>query len=267
MLLWLAQANGMREARPLTVAITDELSSAPVSGLDIEIFDATGLSVATLQSDAEGRAVWTPDAPVSSPLRVRVTDPKAIYVDAVELAEDDECSISVRTGVTVELLVAARSGSVDECALEVWTAGSKRGRRWQGERIVVGDAILHRAEIAPVAPGPAKIFVIAKGFETRVVDVTIPESGGNLGRVEIEPGGAVLRGQVDPSIALAPTHAFLRFDGAGLTVPVENGAFTFEGLPRTRGVLVLLAGERELFSREVLVDRPVVELGAVRPRS
>src|SRR5690606_33665627 len=146
-LLWLAQANGMREARPLTVAITDELSSAPVSGLDIElfdatgrsvatrqsdaegravwtpdapvsapvsgldieIFDATGLSVATLQSDAEGRAVWTPDAPVSSPLRVRVTDPKAIYVDAVELAEDDECSISVRTGVTVELLVAARS--------------------------------------------------------------------------------------------------------------------------------------------------------------
>src|SRR5690606_21494576 len=47
-LLWLAQANGMREARPLTVAITDELSSAPVSGLDIEIFDATGLSVATL---------------------------------------------------------------------------------------------------------------------------------------------------------------------------------------------------------------------------
>jgi hypothetical protein len=118
--------------------------------------------------------------------------------------------------------------------------------------------------VGPLPPGPAKLLVSAPGHATEVVDLIIPERGGDLGEVRLRPGGSRLRGRLGDLLRERATEVYFRFAGAGIRASLEgDGRFELRGVPPTRGSLIVRRHGRELLSRPVSIDGPLVDLGLV----
>ncbi|MCZ6794411.1 MAG: hypothetical protein O7J95_12440 [Planctomycetota bacterium] len=243
----------------LEVTVVDE-EMQPIAGVYVSLDGrgaCSGVSSPSQETGWDGRVVWELEEPCSG--KLRLVDPASRYVSRVVPFERlSSASVEMRRGAELRLEIKA-SGNVQPASLRVWSADRSEGRAMRSS--TTGETV-----VGPLAPGPVKIFISAAGYTTRVLDVTLPRKGLDLGDVELLPGGSVLTGRVDPDLEVRPSEAYLRFAGAGQGVAVgPDGRFEFRGLPEMAATLVLRRGRRELFSKELVIDRGRIDLGTVRP--
>ena len=87
-----------------------------------------------------------------------------------------------------------------------------------------------------------------------------------LGDIVLRRGGSVVLGRVETGARVRATDIAYRTSGVSLETSVDtSGYFELVGLPRGRGTLVVRRHDRELFTREIVVDSPRVDLGVIRP--
>jgi hypothetical protein len=262
----LKRVSGEQRVSTFRVTVLDVATQTPISGARVRVEREGGGFLPLASSDTDGEVIWSTSPGEKG--KVTVTDPRGEYLEgSVEIVRQPECVVALQRGARVRLRITAE-GPLENCVLDVWTADRAAGVRWRAVPLSGSDAgdSAAIADLAPLAAGPAKIFVSAPGFVTRVLDVNIPTGGGDLGEVHLACGGAVLRGRFPSSLRVRPTEVFLRFSGAGLRVPVEDRSFRFEGLPPNLfATLIVKSGDRELFSREIVVDELDSDLGEVRP--
>jgi hypothetical protein len=157
--------------------------------------------------------------------------------------------------------VVGENGEAVPARVSIWTRDPNEALEFTAK---AGEQAL----LEPLLPGTAKVFIMCDGYVTRVIDLTIPRHGADLGKIEVSRGGSVMTGTVAADLKVRPTEAYFRFAGAGIATRVQaNGRFAFRGLPETQGAVVFRHEGRELFSRDVRVNRARVDLGLVRPRS
>lgn len=246
---------------PLDVTVVDAASGVPVEGVRVSVVRPNGLEVCSSTTTETGAVHWD-RCPVEG-VEVRVSDSAARYVSVrAPLARAGSLRVELTFGVMLSLAVVDEEGEPIPARLHLWPRNAVAGEEFPTSR----DGTAH---IGPVAAGPTKVFVVAEGHTTRVLDLNISSDGADIGEVRLERGGAVLTGRSAPELEIQPTEVYLRFAGAGLATPIgAGGRFEFRGLPAAMtGTIVFRRDGRELFSRDVVVSGPKVDIGTVRPQS
>ncbi|MEM7262433.1 MAG: hypothetical protein AAF488_10625, partial [Planctomycetota bacterium] len=251
------------------VVVLDRETQQPMVGLKLvaDFLDSSDgrviRSTEFPESDRGGRTVWRGAPEPSQPVRFRVVAGAAKgprYLQPIARATTDTRAplvLEVQEATKLDLSVSLPAGAKFPAEIRFWSAGFS-------DPLVQASSSDGKVSL-DVAPGRAKVFVAAEGAQLRVVDVSIPRAGIDLGEIRLAPGGTALRGKVRRDVSAPIDEVRLRIGGASVVTRPAEGRFEFRGLPAGDAKLVFLSGKRELFSRAVTLSGDEVALGMVAP--